>query len=508
MKSSDEPYSYPVPDVQVLPFGRAFHGPYPKPPGLITDRWPPLQVEYLRVYLEEIGCKTVVVEHHYIDRVFMHDNAVFYVRNLRSYPNFTTRLHFFADEFNQDMWRAMITRAANGAHAEIQATLQKNYRGFSVVRPIPGAPVGRTVLPASVTRAPADSASAFAPVRRHTTHLAGFSLVTEGVPFQQQDHAVSACATTALWSALDSVASVEEMPVASPANIAEAATRYPLQEGRAFPTEGLTVRQICEATRSAGFSPIVITGKNPKDDYLQIFGYLTSGFAPVLVLIPADDPESASGHAVCAVGVRRGEVKPQTDPNYKFREESTSLLGLYTHDDRLGPYAFADLSPFTDRKTSAIRTGVSIKWPDQTPGQYWLLHAFVVPVPQKLRLSLTRIRRIGLIVAQTIGDAFGEPTTTLNCRYELARKYGERAYEFGLSNDGIYKLACQTPMSRFLGIVEVRNASGPIIDVLLDTTEADAEPAVLACVTRNGMPAGGAAVLDAIAKHIGGQPIS
>src|SRR5207244_4410176 len=105
-------------------------------------------------------------------------------------------------------------------------TLQQNYRGFSVVRPIPGAPVGRTVLPASVTRAPADSTSVFSPVRRHATHLAGFTLVTEGVPFQQQDHAVSACATTALWSALDSVASLEELPVASPANIAEAATRY------------------------------------------------------------------------------------------------------------------------------------------------------------------------------------------------------------------------------------------------------------------------------------------
>jgi hypothetical protein len=51
---------------------------------LITGPWHPLQVEYLRVDLREIDCKTVVVEQHYIDRVFMHDDAVFYVRNLRS----------------------------------------------------------------------------------------------------------------------------------------------------------------------------------------------------------------------------------------------------------------------------------------------------------------------------------------------------------------------------------------------------------------------------------------
>lgn len=491
----------------MLPLGSAFDAAYPQPPGLVPDRWPPQQVEYLRVYLTEIGCKTVVIEGHYVDRVFMHDNAVFYVRNLRSYPNFTSRLHFFANEFDHDAWRSMITRAANGAHTEVQKDLQKEYRGFSVVRPLPGAPVGRTVLPAQATRAPADSSSAFSPVRRHRTHLAGFTLLTEGVPFQQQDQGVSACATTALWSALDSVASMEETSVASPADITEAATRYPLQEGRPFPTEGLTVRQICEATRSAGFSPIVIRGQHPRDDLPQLFGYLASGFAPVLDLTPAKDAEATSGHAICAVGHRVGEVKPQTDPNYKFRDESTSLLGLYIHDDRLGPYAFAQLSPFTDIKTGEVRTSVYINWPDKTPGEYWVLHSIVVPVPQKLRLTITRMRKIGLIVAQAIGEVL-DPTATLNCRYELARRYGVRAYQFGLSEAGIYQLVCQTPQSRYLGIIEVRGAGGPVIDVLLDTTEANPDAAVLACVKRSALPPTGMAILNSIAKMLGAQAIS
>jgi hypothetical protein len=43
---------------------------------------------------------------------------------VRSYPNFTSRLHFFADEFDQSKWRDMVTRAAGGAHGgEVQATL-------------------------------------------------------------------------------------------------------------------------------------------------------------------------------------------------------------------------------------------------------------------------------------------------------------------------------------------------------------------------------------------------
>ena len=132
------------------------------------------------------------------------------------------------------------------------------------------------------------------------------------------------------------------------------------------------------------FSPIVISGGEPADDLIQIYGYLSSGFAPVLSLTPADDPDATSGHAVCAVGVRCGEVKPQTDPKLTFREESSCLSGLSIHDDRLGPYAFAELSPLTDKRTGKVRTSVSIQWPDKTPDRYWLVHALIVPVPQKL----------------------------------------------------------------------------------------------------------------------------
>ena len=495
---------YPTADIHVLPLDEAFKAVFQAPARQLIDQWPPAQVEYLRVYLKEIGCKTVVIEQHYIDRVFMHDDAVFYVRNLRSYPNFTKRLHFFAEQFDQNEWKVMIAGAANAGHAAVETRLQRNYCGFSVVRPLPDSPVGRTLLPAHPTRAPADNSSLFPTTRKHTAHLAGFRLTIDGVPFQQQDMGVSACATTALWSALDSVAAIEEIPGASPATITEAATRYPLQEGRPFPTEGLTVRQICEATRAAGFSPIVIRSTNLADDRLQIFSYMRSGFSPVLGLISTKD--GSLGHAVCGVGLRCGEVLPKTDPNFAFQDAATALRGLYIHDDRLGPYAFAELSPFTDRRTGAIRTGVAIQWPDKIPDEEWLLHAIVIPVPQKLRLTITRIRRIGLLAAQAVGLALSEPQTTLECRYDFARRYITSAYTFGLSDQGMYALACQTPLSRLVGVAEIARPGGPVIDVLLDTTEANPEPAVLACVKRTAL-GNEDDLLRALARCFGAKPI-
>lgn len=137
-----DPFAYPQPDVLVLPLDDAFKQAYQAPPGKLFDPWPPRQAEYLRVYLREMGCTTAVIEKHYIDRVFMHDDAIFYVRNLRAYPNSTKRISFFTLEFDLTEWRSMISRAARGQFPEIQTLLQEHYRGFTIVRPLPDCPYG------------------------------------------------------------------------------------------------------------------------------------------------------------------------------------------------------------------------------------------------------------------------------------------------------------------------------------------------------------------------------
>ena len=498
-------FQYPPLKIKVASLEDAFETLYARPPGCSRD-WPPPQVEYLQVYLKEIGCQTVIVENHYIDHVFMQDDVVYYVRSLRSYPNFTKRAHFFSQSFDDTYWHEIIGRAGDGEYSKIQETLQACYIGFSVIRPLPGSPVGRTVLPARATNAPKETCSSFNAVRCHKVHLAGFSLHVEGVPFQSQDQGVSACATTALWSALDCVAATEKITVSSPASITESATRYPLQEGRPFPNEGLTVRQICEATRAAGFSPLVIRGNSVADDALQIFSYARSGFAPVLALLPAEG--EGHGHMVCCVGLRKEPTTPQTDLNIKFREASSGLKGLYIHDDRLGPYAFAKLSSLTDSQSRKIRTCISIKWPDAKPVDDWILHAIVIPVPQKLRLTISRLRQLGLGIAQALGDAFNEPQTTLDCRFELSRAYTKRAHTFALSSEGLYRIVCGTVLSRYIGLIEITGPAGPILDIIVDSTETHSESAVLACIKRSGFPDSQNGVLEAIGNLLGVDPIS
>jgi hypothetical protein len=497
-------HSYPSKKTEAIPFPEDFTSLFPVPPGLVEDVWPPTQLFYLRVYLSALGCKTIVVEDHYVDRDFIHDVALFYARSLRSYPNYCQRLHFFREQFDNDRWKAIVTQATT--HAASQKFLQESYLGFAVVRPLPGSPVGRTILPTFGPTTESGCRRDFASSREYKVHLGGFQLSVAGLPFQQQDQGVSACATTALWSSIHGVAKSECMLPPTPAEITEAASRYVLADGRSLPSEGLNIQQICEATRGSGLEPLVVRSVDLEHDRAQLLGYLSSGFAPVLALQPV---QGAVGHAVCAVGLKLGEVVASTDPAIKFRDASSAVRGVYIHDDRLGPYALADLGPWTLAGPSpTIATGVSIRWPDKPiVSEQSVLKAIIVATPAKLRMPISRIRGLGLALAQASADLFAEFSgrVVLNCKYARLTDYQNSAVDFGLTEGGMYELQCSTVLSRYLGLVEISVPGSGLFDVLLDATETRANPSALVFVRRSGLPEKYVDYLRVMARNCGAK---
>jgi len=491
-------------EVRVLAFPGDLAPLYPRPDGFVEYGWPPVQIGYLTEYVRQLGCRTLVVESHYIDRDYIDDVALFYSRSLRGYPNYCQRFHFFSAEFDSVRWHTLVSDANSGRRQESAEFLCKSYLGYSVVRPLPGSPIGRTVLRTFGERSIEGHRRVFSAVRPYDAHLCGFELNVRGLAFQQQDQGVSACATTALWCAIHQVAPMERLKIATPAEITQAASRYFMPGGRALPSEGLTIEQLCEATRAAGLAPLYVPGSSYEVDRGQLFAYLDSGFAPVLAL----RAEKGEGHAVCAVGYKLGEVSPQSDSTLHFRDGATALKGIYIHDDRLGPYAAADVIPRTvDQK---VRTQLRIRWP-QKPDEFEhsQVAAIIVPVPQKLRLTAARMRALGLSIAEWAGVTFPEydRKVTLNCRYRGAVEYKASAFDFTLTDEGMYSLAAETTLSRYIGIVAIDCPAGPLFDVLLDTTETSANPAVLACVRREAMPANAEAQFQNMARILGARPI-
>src|SRR5260370_33177060 len=272
-------YEYPTQAVSVDPFPSDFSSLVSPPPGLIDATWPPTQLVYLGIYLATLGCKTVITELHYIDRDYIHDLALFYALSLRSYPNFGYRLHFFKQELDAAQWKTIATDTAN--RKQQAEFLQSVYLGFCVIRPLPGSPIGRTVLSTMGPTTSSGLARTFDAVRDYDVHLAGFTLIVRGLAFQQQDQGVSACATTALWTAMHKVAKMEQLAVPTPAQITEAACRYILAEGRALPSEGLNIEQICEGIRGGGLQPVGIRSVSLQEDRAQLSAYISSGFPVV-----------------------------------------------------------------------------------------------------------------------------------------------------------------------------------------------------------------------------------
>lgn len=495
---------YPPKRIDVIPFPEELPKIFERPSGLADTLWPPTQMVYLGKYLKQLGCRTIVVESHYIDRDYISDVALFYSRSLRGYDNFCQRLHFFSESFDQKRWIDLVAHGMKSDDSSEVRFLQAAYLGFSVMRPLPGSPVGRTVLPPLGPLSEGGKRREFGATRDYKVHLANFALRVKGLAFQQQDQGVSACATTALWSSIHRVAPMEGLAIPTPADITEAASRYLLVGGRPLPSEGLTVHQMCEAIRAADLAPLFVPSVDFATDRAQLFSYLRSGLAPVIAI---QSLQGGDGHAVCAVGVKLGEVEPQTNPKLHFRDASTSLKGLYLHDDRLGPYAAADLYSWTVQ-SGDIKTALRIRWPDaDIDVEHAVVSSFVVPVPNKLRLTVTRMRETGLRLADTAGQLYPEfnGTVTLGTKYMKGTSYQMQASRFGLSDDGVYKLASGVALSRYVGVIEIAASNGELFDVILDATETNANPAALAWVRRKGLPAEGEVGLRAVAEKLGAE---
>jgi hypothetical protein len=497
---------YPSQKVEALPFGGDLNSVYPHQPGYLRG-WPPIQVVYLGDYLAAIGCKSIIRESHYVDRDYIEDFALFYARSLKSYKNYCERLHFFSEPIDDERWKELVHTTESAARKRAKEWLQERYLGFSVNRPLPGSPVGRTVVTTFPQTTPDGKRRSFGCVRDYRVHLGGYELKVRGLAFQQQDQGVSACATTALWSAMHSTAYLEGITIATPASITEAASRYLLSAGRALPSDGLDVFQLCEATRAVGLAPQLIDGIWMRDK-LQLHTYIRSGFAPVLAL---ESLKNGSGHAVCAVGLKVGAIPPQENQSLHFREAFRAIEAIYLHDDRIGPYATADLYGYTLKQErdglpapARLATGLRIRWPGQeTEEDHSVLLSFVIPVPPKVRLTANTLQAVGLEIAEFTGtEVFPKDDIVVSYRYAKAINYQQRAIDFGLSGPGLYTMTSECVWSRYIGIVEFAGIEGALFDVILDATETSANPAILAFVRRGDPNATEFTRLRELAKEV------
>jgi hypothetical protein len=466
-----------------------------------------LQLNYIRTYLSDLGTETVIEEPYYFDRDYLSEFASFYSTSAHGYPNTCRRLHFFSNSFS----KAVLENAAAGI-ASSQKRIEKSYLGFVVLRPIPAAPLGRTVLRSYPERLP-NTPRVDEPARYYESHLVGLTLRVFGLAWQQQDTGVGACATVGLWTMLHSSAFDPRHAIPTTTDVTLSAHKRAALGTRIFPSSGLTVQQICEAMKDRGLAPALSDGNVVANGFVRGFArerfsssiaaYIRSGY-PVLLI----GRRSNDRHAICVVGFRS---HPQ--PRLKLGEtgiEDGTIQILYVHDDNIGPNVRFEIEEFRDAASKKDLVCLSPKAPKNVvsgppyPRVNFNFDPFIpehmlVAVHDDLRTSPDAMHRAGIdnvrlmsYLVSKLPPAIRGPVGGLTFSTRFIRLADYLEGELGRTLRGAGELLSKVrlelcervpPMSLHLGVIRVASTnSTPLVDILYDTTDSDRNHPVFAHV--------------------------
>ncbi len=441
---------------------------------------------YVRAYLADLGAASILEETDYFDRDYLAEFGAFYAKGVRPLPNTCRRLHFFAGPPLTDER----FDAALGADEAAVAELRAAYLGFAVIRPIPHAPWGRTVLRWYGEHTPR-LPRVTAPSRTYACHVAGLRLTVEGLAWQSQDRGVSACATVALWSMFHSSAFDEHHAIPTTVEVTRAAGDF--LKTRVFPSTGLTKWHLLQAVKTLGLSPVVLTGDGaPIADGENAFSvarftsscaaFVRSGY-PVLVggVMRGAGMDDAR-HAVTAVGFRECEA-PRPTPG-EWRLQDAGIRTVYLHDDNIGPSVRFAVAQDQFGHAVLSREAPSTRPLGAEPSSpHFIPTLLLAAVHDDLHLHPDALHEQAIAIAQGIISATGwRVGLSVSSRFIAARAYQstELSRMLGASPALLARVrrSLATDVARkslHLGVARIGHQGRPALDVLYDTTVPDGE---------------------------------
>lgn len=397
------------------------------------------QAKYLVKYLQNLGVKTCILEEQYIDKDYMIDFQKFYARSFERIEKFTKRIHFFNEEFDEEVF----LKSLENNDEKLINRFKKSYLGFIVRKPLEGADknklIGRTLLK-TYPKEVADEKRIFIK-EKYKASLFGIPLEIDTLPFQAQDQGVSACATIALWSALNPLTDIFELKRDSPAEITEIATSLP--SSRKFPSIGLTFEQMINYIWLLGLDTELIRRIEEKIIPIVIRAYINAGF-PVIAALKLEKSEKVYKHAVVISG-------------YRY-DKGGNIKKLYVHDDQIGPYSRVEASNNGFKQWDN-------EWKDYGCSSIEV-EKLLIPIYPKVRLTFPRI--YGSTIRKM--EKKGLDTSNFHLYLYSITKYKEFLLGKSIA-DKREKLTFSFP--RFLWVLRLSEASSidsSVFDIVFDGT--------------------------------------
>lgn len=314
--------------------------------------------EYLNEYLNKINVKSYVIEPKYIDRDYIEDYTRYYAKCFKNYYKSCSRILFFKKQFSRETIENEIVRCKKN----IIKSLQNNFVGFIVVRPLPKTFLGKVCL----KTIDHNKFNCIYPVlREYKIHFLGIELTVNSLAFQEQDNAIAACATSALWTALHAMGyNWGKFNISSPSEITFNAKQITSDYSKSFfPNKGLQPSQMAHAIKMEGFEPLLCNFVNTSYFKAILRGYMQARIPIIIGITLAYLDENGvtkegirrnipiGFHAVTINGynidnsikIKRfdtGNIKTHlsVNDNSQLFMYSSRINKIFVHDDKLGPF--------------------------------------------------------------------------------------------------------------------------------------------------------------------------
>jgi hypothetical protein len=395
-------------------------------------------------------------------------------------------LHFFSHEFCQEEFESFLDKF----NREFHDKLNENYLGFIVIKPLPQTIFGRTCLKTYKKISEASDKRVYPAVREYEVSLCGIDLKFESLAFQEQDHVVSACATSALWSAFQCTAKLFQHKILSPVETTKSATEhFPLPE-RTFPNSGLTLEQMMHAIQKLEMETLVVEIEDDEYNFKNcIYSYLSYGIPIILGLDlyetnPNGKYTKKGSHAVVITGYRLKEKndlhKDEGAPpsSNHFRSIASKLSRIYAHDDQVGPFAKMTLD--VDKIPGESEESYPIKKLVLKTGWDYIVvpKIFLIPLYHKIRIPMDNIieiiRVFDEIINNSIENIDDSMTPPEKYEWDIVLTSVNKFKKEILLNPGekeSFKDILQKNMPRFIWRVKALCQEKSVIDLLFDATD-------------------------------------
>lgn len=405
------------------------------------------QVNVLFHYLKDIGAENVLLEREYQDKDYLEDFSQYYVKCFQNSGYKCARLHFFSCSLDHTKLDHILQEGNTASGFDC---LKESYLGFIVIKPLPKTFIGRTCLKRYPSLSSENSTDIKLLARTYQVNLFGINLSVDSIAFQEQDKVVSACATTAIWSALHGCSWKNDKQIPACSKITTNAINHIDGSNNSFPNKRLTHKQILRALDFEGIKHhMEMIPKASGTELLEIVRCHIDSNIPLILgaEVYNSDGDHLGEHAITILG-------------YKNEGESFSL---YVHDDRFGPFAKANVLenngtplPVLHCKDSddgsEINCLLTLQKKDGdgnwlSPHEYLRLTCLIIPTQQKVRISyVSPLNTCHLIVDEFENWLNGKPEA--RTEYKGTLTFTMRLYQIADIKKAILEIPVPTGNDR------------------------------------------------------------